>query len=79
MRQTTSAKPRLACRAESASTATPFAIGARRFGVEGQAACCAAETQLSQVSGRFGRSASGGYQLGGRCSVASTGTPGAGR
>ena len=59
MRPRTRAKPRLAWRAASASTDTPFSIGGSRFGLLGHAACCAALTQWSHVPGRVGPRSSG--------------------
>ncbi len=79
MRPRASAKRRLAWRAASASTATPFGTSGSSRAPGGQRARWEAETQCSRVSGRPGSNTSGGYQSGGRCRVASTGRPAGGR
>ena len=58
---------------------TPLAIGSIRLELGGQSSCCVCDTQLSQVAGRAGRKARGGYHSTGRCNVANTGKFGGGR
>ena len=79
MRPSAMAKRRLAWRASSASSATPFGTSGSSLAPGGQRARCEAETQWRKVPGRSGWNTSGGYHSGGRCKVTSTGGPGGGR